>query len=142
MFMDHGPDDSENFEDAIRAYIQRYKFDNAVQNDLYAELDKVSWKNRPQYDVHNSLNNLLSSRLTHRVFSYLIGLYFDGLYSDARVLSVHITIRPNRLGGTAVVEFSFSRTSLVLEILNSTTAVPPSLFGRIVKWTLRTLASE
>lgn len=53
MFMDHGPENTENFEDAIRAYIQRYKFDNAVQNDLYAELDKVY---RSEVDNNTDLN--------------------------------------------------------------------------------------
>ena len=43
--------------------------------------------------------------------SYLIGLCSDGLYSDARALSVHIKIRPNRVEGSAVVEFSISSTT-------------------------------
>ena len=42
MFMDGTDKSTENFEDAIKNYIKKYKFSNAEQSELYAELNQVT----------------------------------------------------------------------------------------------------
>ena len=41
MFMDGTGKDTENFETAIRNYIEKYQYSNAEQSELCEELNKV-----------------------------------------------------------------------------------------------------
>ena len=41
MFMDGTDKDTENFETAIRNYVEKYQYSNAEQSELYEELNKV-----------------------------------------------------------------------------------------------------
>eukprot|EP00116_Pleurobrachia_bachei_P000449 sb/3460711/ len=74
MFMDpYG--NTNHFEEAIKAYIKEHKYGNAVQMDLYGELDKVYQKVNPDSDV--SIKDVMSTWTLQMNFPVLKVARFD-----------------------------------------------------------------